>query len=181
MGRLLRGGPPKGFTAVEVLVGLVVLAILTAVGLPLLTGSVADYRFRAAVNRIVADARLARQQAISTGWEYRLYGYNAASSTKPSQYRIEGRRDSSLTWPALTDGIFKSADREAGAWFDIGESYLGVRLNEGDPGADFWVSFNAKGAASGITTGFQPLRVKGRTGALKSIEVVVATGSVKTR
>src|SRR5690349_8323376 len=64
---------PKGFTLLELLLVLVIIAIVTAIAAPSLSGFGRGRRLDNASTRLLAVAQWARTQSISEGRIYRLY------------------------------------------------------------------------------------------------------------
>lgn len=171
----------KGFTAIELLVAVAMAAILIAASMPFFLGTIQRSRLDGAVRQIVSDVRDARSRAITTGWQYRIFGYNAgASSAFRNQYRFMARRSASVGWPADTAAPFQSATQMAGEWININTLYPGVSLNPQDGTPRFWVAFDARGAAFEIDDSFNPLVVASQAGAARSLRVSVA-GSIRVQ
>ena len=171
----------KGFTVIELLVAVAMAAILIAASMPFFLGTIQRSRFDGAVRQIVSDVREARSRAITTRWQYRIFGYNVgASSAFRNQYRFMARSSATAGWPADTAAPFQSATQMAGQWININTLYPGVRLNPQDGTPRFWVAFDARGAAFEIDGSFDPLVVAGQTGATKSLRVSVA-GSIRVQ
>lgn len=125
----------RGITLIEVLIVAAIFSIIAAVGLPNLIGALQRNRARGAADTIAVAARDARARAIATGWEFRVFGYNNESGTRPNQYRIEGRANSGVAWPPpATVGPMSTATQMAERWTDLAVEYPGVRLNVGDAG-----------------------------------------------
>lgn len=164
----------RGFSLVEMMVTVSIGAILMAAVLPGFMGMMKTYRRDAAVEQVAGDIRKARAQAIATGWQYELMGYNqgwTGTSTFKNQYRIMARRTTADGWPADTVAPFKSATQYASAWIDIGRSYPGVKLNPTDASQHFSVAFDSRGVRIALDTSFDPLVVVPQTGTSKSIRV----------
>jgi type IV fimbrial biogenesis protein FimT len=66
----------KGFSLIEIMVAVSIGAILMAAVLPGFMGMMKTYRRDAAVEQVAGDIRKARSQAIATGWQYELLGFN---------------------------------------------------------------------------------------------------------
>jgi prepilin-type N-terminal cleavage/methylation domain-containing protein len=164
----------KGFSLVEALVALSVGAILMAAIVPGFLGMLKTYRRDAAVEKVAGDLRKARGQAIATGWQYRLMGFNqgwSTSSPYKNQYRIMARRSSADGWPADTVAPMSSATQYAGPWIDITRTFPGVKLNPADNSQHFSVAFDSRGVRIELDTSFDPLVIVPQTGTSKSMRV----------
>lgn len=164
----------RGFSLVEVLVALSIGAILMAAILPGFLGLVRTYRRDAAVEKVAGDVRKARAQAIATGWQYRIMGFNkgwSSSSPYKNQYRIMARRSSGDGWPADTVAPMTSTTQYAGPWIDITKTFPGVGLNPTDSSQHFSVAFDSRGVRIELDTSFDPLVIVPAAGASKSIRV----------
>ena len=66
----------NGFSVIELLVAIALGAIVITIAVPGFTETVRRTRHGSAVRRVVSDLREARSEAIATGWEYRVVGYD---------------------------------------------------------------------------------------------------------
>jgi prepilin-type N-terminal cleavage/methylation domain-containing protein len=173
----------KGFSLIEAMVVVSVGAILMVAVLPGFMGLMRSYRRDAAVEQVAGDIRKARAQAIATGWQYELMGFNqgwTGTSTNKNQYRIMARRTTADGWPADTVAPMKSATQYAGPWINIGRSYPGVQLNPTDTSQHFSVAFDSRGVRIALDTSFDPLVVVPQSGPSKSIRVsAVGSASIQ--
>lgn len=87
----------RGFTAVELLIAVAVLVIVTAVATPFILGTIQDYRLRGAAWQVAGDLRLARQKSVSWGKAYRFTFNNKDASSNPNSYIIE-RNEGGSSW-----------------------------------------------------------------------------------
>jgi prepilin-type N-terminal cleavage/methylation domain-containing protein len=169
----------KGFSAIESMVVIVIATILMAFVMPNFRGLIQGSRRNGAAELIAADVRKARARAIATGWQYRVYGFNAsAASPYKNQYRIMGRSSSAAGWPADTVPPMQSATQMAGKWVNIGTLYPGVNLNPVDVTDHFWIAYDSRGVRIELDPSFDPLVVTNGTGTGRSIRTS-AVGSVK--
>ncbi|MDH7498766.1 MAG: prepilin-type N-terminal cleavage/methylation domain-containing protein, partial [candidate division NC10 bacterium] len=76
----------SGFTAVELLIAIVLLIIVSAVAVPFVLGTIQDYRLRTAAWQVAGDLRLARQKAVASGKAYRFTFNKMSASTDPNSY-----------------------------------------------------------------------------------------------
>jgi len=67
-----RGGIPRGFTLVELMIALVILAILLGVAVPSFQGAALSGRLSAYANDFVASTQLARSEAVKRNAAVRL-------------------------------------------------------------------------------------------------------------
>jgi len=169
----------RGYTLVEILVGVVMLGIIAGVSLPSFVGFMERSRLDAAVRQLAEDVREARSRATTKGWEYRIFGYNS-TGTSPfrNQYRLMGRSSAAIAWPADTATSFESATQLAGVWINFNTAFPGVRVNPEDGSPRFWVAFNARGIAYDMDASFDPLRVTSQAGQTMSLSVTTA-GSIR--
>jgi len=153
---------PRGVTLIEVLMVVAIFAIIAAVGLPNLIGALQRNRARGAADTIAVAARDARARAVSTGWEFRVFGFNNESATRPNQFRIEGRANSGVAWPAAAVvGPMTTDTQMAERWTDMAVEYPGVRLNVGDAGQcgdplgggvqTFCIEYSSRGLLNGLS------------------------------
>jgi prepilin-type N-terminal cleavage/methylation domain-containing protein len=171
----------QGFSVLELLIVMAVGLIMTGIVLPNFMKMLRSYRRDAAVNQIVGDLRKARAEAIRTGWQYRIYGFNYGS-TNPfkNQYRVLGRSSAGAGWPGGTVAAFQNATQMAGSWVDMNKLYPGVRLNPSDTSDDFWVAFDSRGVRIELEASFNPLSVVNAPETAKSVSVATV-GSVKAQ
>ena len=76
----------RGFTLVELMLVIVVLAILLAWGIPSFTDYIARKRIDAAATQLVASVQLARSQAITTGKTVSLCGSSNGTACNESDW-----------------------------------------------------------------------------------------------
>jgi len=170
----------QGFSLIELMVVVTIATILMAFAMPGFTGLLQSYRRDGALQQIVGDVRRARSEAIMTGWQYRIFGFNSgASSPYKNQYRVMARSSGAVAWPDNTAAPVQAATQIARGWVDINALYRGVRLNPSDGTADFSVAFDARGVRVELDSSFDPLVIAGETGSSRSVRVS-AVGSVRT-
>jgi prepilin-type N-terminal cleavage/methylation domain-containing protein len=171
----------RGYTLVEVLVGVALLAIVAGLAIPSFLAYTQRSKLDAAVRQLVEDVRQARSKAVLRGWEYRIYGFNSGSSSVyKNKYRLMGRSSTAVAWPADSAASFESATAMVSEWVNIGTVYPGVRFNPTDGTDHFWVAFNDRGVAYDIDDSFKPLNVTHPTGGTKTVTVTSA-GSVRVQ
>jgi prepilin-type N-terminal cleavage/methylation domain-containing protein len=169
----------RGYTLVEILVALVMLAIVAGLAIPSFLAYTQRSRLDAAVRQIVEDVREARSRATMRSWQYRIYGFNyGAASAYKNQYRLMGRSSSAVAWAADTATPFETATQMVGMWNNMSTTYPGVRINPADGTDHFWVAFDARGIAIDVDDSFNPLQLTHQTGGTKSVSVTTA-GSVR--
>jgi prepilin-type N-terminal cleavage/methylation domain-containing protein len=169
----------KGFTVIELLVVILLGGLLVLAGVPAFMNYLRAARFNGAVNQVVSDAQQARYRAVSTGWQFRLIGFNSgAAHARRNQYRLIARRTTAAGWPSETAAPFESSTQSAGPWVDVNDLYPGATLNPTVMAGDgkFFVSFDARGARFGVQD-FDPLVIGGETGTTRSVDVS-AVGSL---
>jgi Tfp pilus assembly protein FimT len=167
-----------GFSTIELMVVLGIALIMVRVAVPAITGVMRTYRRDGAVNHLVGDLRRARNEAIMTGWQYRVFGYsNSSTSAYKNQYRIMGRSSTAAGWPSDTAATFQSSTQLARDWINIPRIYQGVTLVSSDANADFFVAFDSRGARIELDS-FAPLSVAGQTVSSRTL-TVSAVGSAR--
>ncbi len=87
----------KGFTAMELLISVLVLLIVIAVSTPFMLGAIQNYRLRGSAWQVAGDLRLARQKSVSSGRPYRLTFNNESAGSDPNSYTVE-RQEVGGTW-----------------------------------------------------------------------------------
>lgn len=176
----------RGVTALELVGAAALVAIAVGAALPIMMTSVDNARFNAGVQLIVGDMRLARSKAVSTGWEYRISGWDRRGGVNANQYRLEGRRTAAITWPVPADPVGQTADRDVGPWIPIGAMYPGIQIDNSAAGANppMYVGFDPSGKLCTPLTqcfnGMSPLMItKDSTGQTRQISIAPATGAVR--
>lgn len=89
-------GDQEGVTAMEILIVLVVVAIMTALAMPWILGSMQSYRVRVAAWEVAGDLRLARQKAVSLQQRHRICLSACGSPVPTGGYLLE--REQAGTW-----------------------------------------------------------------------------------
>ena len=161
----------RGFSIIELMVVVGIALIMVTVAVPAVTTMMRSYRRDGAVQHLVGDLRRARTEAIMTGWQFRIFGYNTVSTSPyKNQYRIMGRSSTAAGWPDDTAAPFQSSTQVARDWVNIPRIYQGITLNPGDATSDFYVAFDSRGVRIELDS-FAPLVVSGQTGSTKSVTV----------
>lgn len=164
----------KGFTLGEVVVAVAILGMLAIIAVPSFSRALRRARVDVAVRHISKDLRQARSQAIKSGWEYRVVGFNAGTSDlHQNQYRLLARRSSAFAWPLDNAAPFVSDTLIAGAWTQVGLIYPGIAVSTSTPGAPsrFGVTFDSRGAASELNGSFSPFEIAGSHSASRALRV----------
>ena len=138
----------KGFTLLELLVVVGLLAITSAISVPLITGALGRARANGAAEALVGAIRDARIRAISTGWQYRVVAY-APSGAVPNAFRSEGiDAANGGVWPAAgtassppTYGSTQMAESYTSLASDFGAAQIQIPGG----GASFTVTFDSRG------------------------------------
>lgn len=178
-----------GLTLVEIVMGVVILAVLAGIAIPAFYTMLKRSQLDAGVRQLMSDVREAQSKASLTGWQVRLIGFNSGSAdAKKNQYRLVGRSSSAVAWPVATVDSFGSVGtgtQMAGAWTDVNRQFPGVRLNPASASPNFYVSFDSRGVAfewnAGIgACGIPPcwMDIVHDSGAKKQLSVTTA-GSVR--
>ena len=105
--RCTRYGQPRkrGFTLIEILVTVTILAIAATVAIPYISSSFADLKLSAAARAVLADLLYAQSQAIATQKNVYLI-FTVGSGSTPDQYEL---RSSTGTPPLLGPVMLRPA------------------------------------------------------------------------
>jgi len=153
----------KGVSLIELVAAVAVLALLVGVAMPRFQTMVRRSQVDAATRHILSDVNRARSLAITTGWEYKFFGYNSdAPSPFANQYRFLARNPAGGVWPADAAAPIQSPTQIAGQWVNLSNIYPGALINPGDTGgqARFWVTLNARGVRIDVDNSFDPMNVR---------------------
>jgi prepilin-type N-terminal cleavage/methylation domain-containing protein len=173
------GNAQAGFSVIELLMAAAIATVMMSIVMTSFRGLVETSRRDGAAGLIAGDVRRARARAISTGWQYRIYGFTAgATSPYKNQYRLMGRSSSGVAWPDPTSDPIESATQMAGGWVDLRTMYPGVTLSPDAVTADFSVAFDSRGVRVAVDPSFDPLIIDNQKGPVRSVRVS-AVGSVE--
>jgi prepilin-type N-terminal cleavage/methylation domain-containing protein len=144
-------GKTRGFTAVELVITVSIVAILAAVAIPGIVGGIQRSGVDGASRRLAEDIRLAQSSAISRGAQTRLIALDQtgtapnpgsspiADAAKANMYRIELRSGAMAPWPTLADTPASNANVVT-VWNDLGRQYRSVAIATGNS-----LIFNSQG------------------------------------
>lgn len=173
-----RGPGRRGFTALEIILVVVVIAIIAAAGIPTLLGAIQRYRTRTGAGQMAGEFRRVQSLAMTSGARHRVLLRNCSSGPTPcKEYRIE--REASSTWPAAGDTPGSNANVLM-EWVDLGREYGGVRVKslKDTGGTDVSdVIFDSRGAS--VNTGASyplTLTVANAVGDERTVQVRSAGG-----
>ncbi|MFQ5881709.1 MAG: Tfp pilus assembly protein FimT/FimU [Candidatus Methylomirabilales bacterium] len=175
-----------GFTAIELLVGMAVAAVLIGVAIPSFQTLMQSYRLNGAARQVVSEIRAAQSLAVKRADVFGFHwgGDPDVTNYSNGEYRIERRAGTACTdWPdqdATMDNLNVITN-----WFDLSGEFRGVTITsiQDSGGNDLnGVVFNSRGASVGACGGppVFPLTVtlSNGSGETRSIQVK-RTGSVK--
>jgi prepilin-type N-terminal cleavage/methylation domain-containing protein len=164
-----------GFSMTELLVVMAIGGLLLAFMAPPFMEFMERSRHNAAARLVLNEVRTARARAIATGWEYRMVGYEAGStSSRRNQYRIFARRSPTVAWPGEEDPSMSSTTQLARDWVSLPDRFVGLGFDA--PAPRFELTFDSRGAASGAPASFNPLQIVDREGRTASITVTLVGG-----
>ena len=139
-----------GFTMLEILVAMAMLAILAGISMPVFSNTMASYRFNGAVWRVLSDIRYAQSLAVANSRIYSWHWGGDGGAPGPTQSRVEKWPGAACSWPPVADTVSTNGNVITN-WYDLaakdypGVSILSVKDNGGTTvGA---VAFNARGAS----------------------------------
>ncbi len=148
----------RGFSAVELLVAVGMLAIITAVSFPSFAESLRRSRLSGSARQLASDIRYARSLAVSRGSFYGLHlGRDdaAVGAAYKNSYRTESSTDGT-TWPD-DDAVMGGDPTVITNWQDVPRSFTDVTVQSvGGIGGPI---FNAMGASVDPWNGMSPRSV----------------------
>lgn len=128
-----RPGAKQGFTLIELVVAIGILAVLSVMATPYLQDWLVGYRLKGAARAVYSDLQWTKMRAISQKLQYKVAFINS------TQYRIErGEAPSNSNWPGTIEGIVRDLSNRDSPYY-----YPNVTLNSNnDP------IFQPRGTAS---------------------------------
>ena len=139
-----------GFSLLEVVLVVAILAVVSAITFPLLQGALQKAQANGAAEALTAAIRDARMRAIATGWQYRVRAFDA-TGTVPNAFRIEGMNPVAVppgVWPAAgTAGTrpFYGTNQTFEAYTTLGKDFRSAVLQIPAGGPTFIVVFDSRG------------------------------------
>lgn len=106
----------RGFTLVELVIAVAIVATMVAVGMPVFTNAISARRLSGAVERVATDLRYVQSQAVMRNGTFRLHFGTDPAEGKPGQYRLEQNVSGANPWLPLS------------GWYTLSTDYLGVTL-----------------------------------------------------
>ena len=136
----------KGFTTMELLVVVGVLAILGGLSVPLMSSALQRVQANGAADALATAIRDARMRAIATGWQYRMVAFDASGAV-PNAFRVEGS-DTGAVWPAVGTAtgppVYGSTQMNE-AYSSMVQDYGGSQIAIPAGGPTFTVTFDSRG------------------------------------
>jgi prepilin-type N-terminal cleavage/methylation domain-containing protein len=174
-----RYGVVRGFTAIELIVAVSILAIMTAVSVPYFNTMIVTRRLAGATMRVGDDLRLMQAKAVSQGVLHCLHSGTDPAINKPGYYRLQRSTDNGATFIDTTD------------WYSVASDYKWTTLQSVRDNAATAVPricFNSQGGTvspvprppmAALVVAFPlSLTVSNSAGSTKTI-TVLSTGTVR--
>ena len=118
-----------GFSAVELVIGVAMLAIVAATGVAMFLPTIQRYQTRSGADQIAGDLRKIQGLAMTSGSRHRLFVRDCPSGPSPcKEYRIE-RGGAGGVWPASSDTPTTNGNVLT-EWLDLQREYAGVRVTQ---------------------------------------------------
>lgn len=134
-----------GFTAVELVIVMLLVGILAAVSLPLFMTIMQSYRLDGAARNVAGDLRYAQSLAVARGGFYRLHSGDEGGVNQPGRYRLEQSASVAGPWTPVTDAS------GSGEWYLLSSEFVGASLQsirDNAGGTMYQVQFNSRGACA---------------------------------
>lgn len=171
-----------GFTLIDVMVTVALIAILTAGGALMITGALGSYQRNGARRQILSAVREAQSLAIARGFVVYLQWGGATGVNRPlSQYRIVRDSTGGCSIPAVAAAV--DGTNVIRGWTDLASGYAGTSIQSiTDPASHTLggVMFNSLGASVNTCTTVSfpvSVRVLDGRGTIQTITVQSAGGA----
>jgi prepilin-type N-terminal cleavage/methylation domain-containing protein len=174
-----RSGVARGFTAIELLIAVAILAIMTGVSVPYFNSMIVTRRLAGATTRVGDDLRLMQAKAVSQGVMHCLHSGTDPAAGQPGFHRLQRSTDNGATFTDVT------------GWYTVASDYKGTTLQSVRDNAATAVPricFNSQGGtvspvprppmAALVVTFPLSLTVSNTAGSTKTI-TVLSTGTVR--
>ena len=181
----MRGSGQAGYSLVELVILLTVIAVVLAVTIPSIKQTLTTYHRNGAAREVLAQIREAQSAAVTRGGVYAFqWGGDTGVNYPQSQYRVVRDTSGACALPAV--GSAEDNTNVLTGWTDLSDTYRGTHIqsvvdNGGNPMGK--VMFRSTGASANTCTSVSfPVTVtvaddRGRT---REIEIKSA-GSVRLK